>query len=345
MNNTIQNICSYTQSDLKQWFKDNSLPAFRADQILQWIYQRGATDFSEMTNIAKALRERLTEEFAVTTGTVNEVFQCQDGTRKLLLQWPDGAQTETVLMTQGKRITVCISTQVGCPVECVFCASGLGGLQRSLTAGEIVEQVMHADDLLDDGQSISNVVIMGMGEPLANYDNTIKAATIINAPWGLNIGARHITISTIGLPDKIRKLAHEPMQLTLAVSLHAADDQLRSELVPWAKTNPLDELFDAIAYYYKKTHREVTLEYVMLDGINCLPTHAESLINRANSVRCNVNLINYNPVEETGYHPASQATVNDFMDRLTKKGVNVHMRKSKGEEIEAACGQLRRRRS
>lgn len=340
----IENICGYGQGELRQWFKDHSLPTYRADQVLQWIYQRGATDFSAMTNLAAALREYLAGQFVIGTAKVKEVFECQDGTRKILLAWPDGALTETVLMTQGKRITVCISTQVGCPVQCVFCASGLDGLQRSLTAGEIVEQVMQADDLLVGDQAITNVVVMGMGEPLANYDNTLQAVRIINASWGLNIGARHITISTVGLPDKIRQLAHEPLQVTLAVSLHAGDDALRSQLIPWAQKTPLDSLFSALGYYYQQTHREVTLEYIMLDGVNCLPANAESLIRRAHSVRCNVNLINYNPVEGTDYRPASQATVRDFMDRLSKKGVNVHLRKSQGGDVEAACGQLQRRR-
>jgi len=333
--------------DLGEWkrgLEGKSLPGYRGEQIRQWVYQRGVRDFSAMTNLPKDLREMLGESCSLREGELKETLRCEDGTVKLLLYWPDGAMTETVLMFERSRRTVCVSSQAGCPVRCRFCASGLAGLERSLSSGEIVEQVIWAREQLEAEDRISNVVVMGMGEPLANYDATLKAVKIINADWGLGIGARHITISTIGLPDKIRQLAKEPYQITLAVSLHAGNDQLRGELIPWARRYPLENLFEAIDDYYRKTHREVTLEYVMLEGVNSLPRHADELARWAKRSRCNVNLINYNQVEETGYRPVGGERMEEFKERLQSLGVNVHIRKSRGGGIEAACGQLRRRK-
>ena len=214
--------------------REQAVPSYRADQVVQWLYQHGAREWDQMTNLGADLRGRLAGDYAVRTGQLERILCCDDGTVKLLLRWGDGAASETVLMSEGQRRTVCVSSQVGCPVGCAFCASGLTGLERSLEAGEIVEQVLWAREQLGRGERISNVVVMGMGEPLANYDATLKAVSIINADWGLGIGARHITISTIGLAKQIRRLAREPLQVTLAVSLHAADDELRERLVPWA---------------------------------------------------------------------------------------------------------------
>jgi len=329
--------------ELVGWFAANSLARYRADQVLRWVYRHNVSQWSGMGNISGELRGRLAERFCLRGGEIKDTFRCADGTVKLLTQWSDNAATETVLMCDGKRRTVCVSSQIGCAVSCAFCASGLGGLERSLEAGEIVEQVVRAKEQLTDGERISNVVVMGMGEPFANYDNTLKAVRIINADWGLNIGARHITISTIGLPEAIVKLADEPIQVTLAVSLHAGDDELRGQLIPWAKKYKLKELFEAIDYYYRQTHREVTLEYVLLDGVNCLPGDADKVAQLVRQTRCNVNLINYNRVEETGYRPTDMETANAFMQRLGNKGINVHLRKSYGQEITAACGQLRRK--
>ena len=296
-----------------------------------------------MTTLPAGLRADLAEHFSLRRAEVLQTQGSFDTAAKTLLRWPDDALTETVLICVQDRNTVCVSTQVGCPVGCAFCASGLDGLQRNLTAGEIVEQVLWMRDRLAADQRISNVVFMGMGEPLANYDNTIKAARIINADWGGHIAARRITISTIGLPDEIRKLAREPLQITLAVSLHATDDRLRRTIVPWARTIKLEQIFGAIDYYYQQTHREVTLEYVLLDGINCRLEHADTLAGLAKRTRCNVNLINYNSVAGTGFHPASRSAVEAFMQRLLGRGVNCHLRRSAGVQIDAACGQLRRR--
>jgi len=326
---------------LRQWLTDNSQPAYRAEQVLQWVYSHRVSSFDEMSNLPKDLREVLARCWHLRQSSLQSTVNCDDGTVKLLLQWPDQALTETVLISSSRRQTVCISSQVGCPVGCDFCASGKGGLQRSLDAGEMTEQVMRAQELLPADQRISNVVVMGMGEPLANYDSTLKAVKTINASWSLNIGARHITVSTIGIPEGIRKLAREPIQLTLAVSLHAGDDWLRAQLVPWAEKYSLADIFDAIDYYYQQTHREVTLEYTLLAGCNCSPADADKLTRWARRSRCNVNLIKYNPIENSDYQPPSDQAVNVFMRRLQDNGVNVHLRRSRGRNIDAACGQLR----
>jgi len=341
MSTTLKSILSLERQELLGWLAERSYPSYRVDQILEWIYKREIDDYQSMSNVPGELKELLSNNFALRRARLREKHESADHAVKLLLQWPDGALTETVLMKTEKRRTVCVSSQVGCPVQCAFCASGQEGLERSLEAGEIVEQVLWAEGQLEEKERISNIVIMGMGEPLLNYENTIKAMRIINAEWGLGIGARHITLSTIGLPEQIRRLAHEPLQITLAVSLHGGDDELRGHLIPWARKIKIKDIFAAIDYYYENTHREVTLEYVLLDGVNCASRHADSLARWAKGSRCNVNLINYNPVADMPFKAPAPPTVKAFMNRLKEQGVNVHLRRSLGTEIKGACGQLR----
>jgi len=336
-------LLGYYREELRGWLEEHLLPAYRADQILKWVYQNRVCQWEMMSDLPKDLRLRLSEHFIIRQGRLQQQLHSQDDTIKLLIQWVDEALTETVLIREAKRRTVCVSSQVGCAVGCDFCASGKDGLQRSLEAGEIIEQLLWARKELPGEERLSHVVIMGMGEPLANYQNTLKAVKIMNADWGLGIGARHITLSTIGLPRQIRQLAHEPYQITLAVSLHTGDDQLRQKLVPWAKKFSIGKIFDAIDYYYQQTHREVTLEYVMLEGVNCSVVDADKLADWAHKSRCNVNLINYNTVRETGYQAATSATKRTFVQRLKQRGVNVHIRQSRGADTNAACGQLRRK--
>ncbi len=332
------------------------LERYRADQILQWIYRRGAQSFDEMTNLSKALRQRLSEEAVLYTSHVERRAESTDGTVKLLLRWPDGATCECVMIPDGPRRTVCVSTQVGCPVGCAFCASGLHGLERNLTAGEIVEQAMRAWLHLPEDPStrpakssdrprITHVVLMGIGEPLANYAATTSAIRTINADWGMNVGARRITVSTVGLPKQIRRLADEGLQIGLAISLHAPNDALRREIVPWAERTRIDELVQAARDYFDRTGREVTLEYVLLGGINDRPTHARQLVTVAHQMRCNVNLIRYNAVAGLSYERPTRDAAHAFAEILRKAGVNTHLRASRGTDIEAACGQLRRQRS
>ncbi len=336
-------ILDYNKQELAEQFTTYKQPAFRLKQILEWTYHKAVDSFDKMSNLPGSLREMLSRDFSLRSAELVEVTVSADGTKKLLLRWFDGSLTETILMQQDDRRTVCVSTQVGCPVRCSFCASGLDGLERSLTSGEIVEQIFWAAAQLPPGERISNVVIMGMGEPFANYDNTVKALAAINGDWGLNIGARRITVSTVGIPDRIMQFAYEPFQVTLAVSLHAGDDELRARLVPWAKQYSLKDIFDAIDIYFQVTYREVTLEYTMLERVNCRSRDAENLAKWVNAGRCNVNLINYNSVEDCGFIPASKQTVNKFAAQLKSRGVNVNIRKSKGAGINAACGQLRQK--
>lgn len=336
-------LLSLTLEEIRLWLHEQEQPAYRADQIVDWVYQKRVADFSRMVNLPRSLQQCLAEKFVLNRAELMDCMLSDDGTCKLLLRWSTGELTETVMIPDKNRITVCVSSQLGCPVRCAFCASGLNGLERSLQAGEIVEQLLWVARQLEPDQRISNVVVMGMGEPLANYDNVIKAMKIINAPWSLGIGARHITISSVGLPDRIRKLAHEPLQLTLAISLHSGDEAVRKEIIPWANRTSTQELFQAIDYFYQKTHREVTLEYILLDGINNSSVDAKKLASLARKSRCNVNLIHYNEVSELPFKRASSESTQAFKQWLIRLGINAHIRPSRGRDIEAACGQLRRK--
>lgn len=345
-------ILDLTPDELRAELARLEMPGYRAAQVRQWVFARRLDDWAGMTNLSKADRVQLAEHFVIARGRVVAQQAADDGVRKLLLAWPDsapgrgdGSSSETVMIpSDDGRRTACISTQAGCPVGCRFCASGIGGLTRNLSAGEIVEQVWQlARVTLPPAERISNVVIMGIGEPLANYDATVKAVRLINAADGLNIGARKITLSTIGLPAQIRRLAGEDLQITLALSLHAPNQALRAELIPWAAKFPLDQVLAAAREYFDRTGREITLEYVLLDGVNTLPEHADQLADLAHSLRCNVNLIYYNPVEGVPFARAGQAVVRAFREHLTHRGINAHIRASRGLTIDAACGQLRRR--
>ena len=374
-------LLDFDPPHLGEFFAALGEKSFRTKQILEWVYQHGVDSFDAMTNLPKALRDALAGRLDIFTSRVIRRSAGADGVVKLLLQWPDGATSECVMIPDGQRRTACISSQVGCPAGCRFCASGLGGLQRNLRPGEIVEQVLRirAEAVADQsplspipmeftrslpavaggGQSairnnphdpaeasdhrLSNIVLMGLGEPLANYDAVMQAVRTINAPWGLNIGARKITLSTVGLPKQIRRLADEGLQENLALSLHAPTDGLRQELIPWAEKVALADLTDACRHYFENTGREITLEYVLLREVNDRRTHAEQLARLARQLRCNVNLIRYNPVEGLPYErPTGEATA-AFQQCLRDHGVNAHVRTSRGLDIDAACGQLRRR--
>jgi len=347
-------LLGLNQDELRAWLASTGQPPYRADQLIEWIYAKDASSFAAMTNLPKAWRAELEQTAAIARAAVSAESAARDGTRKLLLTWPDGQSVETVWIPEEDRHTVCVSSQVGCPVGCKFCASGMNGVQRNLTAGEIVEQAWRVRRLVrasgpqaksaEDpaGPRLTNIVLMGMGEPLANYDNVVRALRIMNAPWGLGIGARKITLSTVGLPQQIRRLAGEGLQLNLALSLHAADEELRRELIPWGKV-PLRELLEACAYYFKKTGREITLEYVLLEGVNTRPQDAAKLAVVARGLRCNVNLLRYNPVPGVPFARPSAEQAFEFQRLLRERGVNAHVRTSRGADVDAACGQLRRR--
>ncbi len=334
------------QDELRDWFVAQGQPRYRADQVGDWVFAKGAEDFEQMTNLGKPLRSWLAGRCDIYRSTVTRAAVSEDGTQKLLLTFADGAAVETVWIPDGQRQTACLSSQVGCPVGCRFCASGLDGVQRNLTAGEIVEQALRVRGLirrtLEDPQArLTNIVMMGMGEPLANYAAVVKAIRILNAPWGLGIGARKITVSTVGLPAQIRKLAEEELQLNLALSLHAPDDELRRQLIPWGKV-PIADLLEACEYYFRRTGREVTLEYVLLAGVNDLPEHAQRLAPLARRLRANINLLRYNPVPGLAYQRPTAEAAFEFQQRLRELGANAHVRSSRGQDIAAACGQLRR---
>ncbi len=341
---TRRHILDLDLDGLRAFFAEFGEKSFRAQQVFEWVFEKGVYSFDAMTNLSKALRVSLDERLAVLTSEIVRRSESRDGTIKLLLRWPDGATSECVMIPDETRRTACISSQVGCPVGCRFCASGIGGLQRNLTAGEIIEQVLRVRaEAEQSGERLSNVVFMGLGEPLANYDAVMAAVRTINAEWGANIGARKITISTVGLPKQMRRLAEEGLQLNLALSLHAPTDALREKLIPWAEKIELTELTQACRYYFETTGREITLEYILLDEVNDRLTHAEQLARFCRQFRCNVNLIRYNPVEGLPYgRPQSDAAM-AFQKSLRDHGVNSHLRKSRGLDIDAACGQLRRK--
>jgi len=328
-------------------------PTYRARQVVGWIFQRLVTDFEEMTDLPAALRERLDREYSILAARELDRSMAADGTIKTLLQWPDGATTETVMIPSEdrrsggparQRRTVCLSTQVGCDVGCRFCASGIGGAQRNLSVGEVVEQALRvAQHLEEQGDRLSHVVFMGMGEPLANYDVTVAAVRHLNARWGLGLAQRRITVSTVGLPTQIERLSQEGLQITLALSLHAPNDELRRDLIPWASGVPLARLLTACETYFRSTRREVTLEYCLLANTNDSQEHAAQLAAIARRLQAHVNLLLYNPVENLPFSRPTKARAHGFLAELRRLGVNAHLRQSRGLETDAACGQLRRR--
>jgi 23S rRNA (adenine2503-C2)-methyltransferase len=313
------------------------LPAYRGRQIVAWI-ERGAGSFEEMTDLPKDLRAALPERLRLTASETAEVHESPDGTRKLLVRMEDGALVECVLIPEGKRLTLCLSSQVGCPAGCAFCASGLLGLTRSLLAHEIYEQLYHAGRAAGGADRISNVVMMGMGEPLLNFDAVVSAIPL------LGLSARRITVSTVGLPDRMRRLAGTGLKVNLAVSLHAPDDETRNRLVPVNRKFGVREVVRAAREYFDETGRDVTFEYILIDGMNADDAHAKSLVRLLGRGHLNVNLIPLNPVEGLPFLPPPDDRVEAFRRRLEQAGIPTHVRRPRGREIDAACGQLRLRR-
>ncbi len=318
-------------------------PAYRARQVLDWVVRRRAISFDAMTDLPRGLRGELDEAWTVFGTRVAYHDVAPDGTDKLVVACRDGRRIECVLMAEGPRRTVCISTQVGCAMRCVFCASGLRGVERNLDAVEIVEQVLHMRNLLPPDETVTHIVVMGMGESLANLDNLAAALDRICSPDdGLGIGQRRVTISTVGLPEKIRKLAAMDRQYHLAVSLHAPTEELRNELVPVNEAIGLSAVLEAADAYFERTGRQVTYEYVMLGGINDRPAEARALARLLAARRAHVNLIPYNPVAGLPYARPEPESVDRFVAALRERGISVTVRKTKGRAIDAACGQLRR---
>ncbi|OMP68555.1 23S rRNA (adenine(2503)-C(2))-methyltransferase RlmN [Domibacillus epiphyticus] len=335
-------IYSLELHEMKDWLTENGEKPFRAEQIFDWLYVKRAKSVDEMTNLSKTLREKLEVHFAFTVLKTAIQQESADGTIKFLFELHDGYSIETVLMRHDYGNSICVTTQVGCRIGCTFCASTLGGLKRNLEAGEIVAQVVKVQQALDEvGERVSSVVIMGIGEPFDNYDEMMSFLNIINHDKGLNIGARHITVSTSGIVPKIYKFADEKTQINFAVSLHAPNDELRTKLMPINRAYKLKDLMEAIRYYTEKTGRRISFEYGLFGGENDSVAHAEELAGLIKGIKCHVNLIPVNYVPERNYVRTPRNKIFEFEKTLKKNGVNVTIRREQGTDIDAACGQLR----
>ncbi|MEQ6856671.1 23S rRNA (adenine(2503)-C(2))-methyltransferase RlmN [Lysinibacillus capsici] len=340
--NLKESIYSLQPHQLEEWLKENGEKPFRAAQIFDWLYNKRVKTFEEMSNLSKGLREKLTANFALSTLSTIIKQESKDGTIKFLFQLQDGYSIETVLMRHDYGNSVCVTTQVGCRIGCTFCASTLGGLKRHLLAGEIVEQVVKVQQTLDElGERVSHIVIMGIGEPFDNYDAMMNFLKVINHEKGLNIGARHITVSTSGIVPKIYQFADEQLQINFAVSLHAPNQEARQKLMPIARAYKLEELMEAVRYYTKKTGRRVSFEYGLMSGENDSVEIAEELSALIKGIKCHVNLIPVNYVPERDYVRTSRSQIFAFEKTLKKNGINVTIRREQGSDIAAACGQLR----
>jgi 23S rRNA (adenine2503-C2)-methyltransferase len=335
-------IYSLRLEELKEWLVSKGDKAFRAEQIYDWLYKKRVGSFEDMTNLSKSLRDELENSFVLTT--LNTIIQktSSDGTIKFLFELQDGKSIETVLMRHEYGNSVCVTTQVGCRIGCTFCASTLGGLKRNLEAGEIVAQVVKVQQVLDEtDERVSSVVIMGIGEPFDNYDSMLSFLKIINHEKALNIGARHITVSTSGIIPKIYQFADEDMQINFAISLHAPNSELRSRLMPINRAYKLPDLMEAVRYYIEKTGRRISFEYGLFGNVNDQIEHAEELANLVKGIKCHINLIPVNYVPERDYVRTPKAQIFKFEKALKDRGVNVTIRREQGHDIEAACGQLR----
>ncbi len=335
-------IKSMTLEELKEELKQRGLPAFRAGQIYQWMHQKLAADFEDMTNLSKDLRKELKETYDYICLEPVRVQESKlDGTKKYLFRLADGNFVESVFMRYQHGNSVCISSQVGCKMGCRFCASTLDGFERNLLPSEMLDQIYAITR--STGERISNVVVMGTGEPLDNLENLVRFIRLLTNEDGLHISQRNITVSTCGLVPKIYKLAEENLQITLALSLHATTNEKRKELMPIANTYALDEVLKACGDYYKQTGRRITFEYSLVGGVNDTQADAQELIKIAKTYAGHVNLIPVNPIKERNYKRGSKQEILAFKNKLEKNGINVTIRREMGQDIDGACGQLRRR--
>ncbi|MBE5852384.1 MAG: 23S rRNA (adenine(2503)-C(2))-methyltransferase RlmN [Lachnospiraceae bacterium] len=335
-------IKSLTCSELEREMEKIGEKKFRAKQLYEWLHVKLAKDFSEMTNLSKALQEKCREHFELTVLSKVTMQESKiDGTRKYLFGLSDGNVVESVLMRYKHGNSVCISSQVGCRMGCRFCASTLDGLVRNLTPAEMLEQIYGITR--DIGERVSNIVVMGTGEPMDNYDNLVKFVRMITDEKGLNISQRNITVSTCGIVPNMKKLADEKFQITLALSLHAVTDEKRKELMPIANKYSISELMEACRYYFEQTGRRITFEYSLVGGVNDTQADAEGLVKLARPLNCHVNLIPVNPIKERDYVESEKQCIQAFQNKLEKNRINVTIRREMGRDIDGACGQLRRR--
>ncbi len=337
-------LLNFTLDGLKAWLSEHGQPSYRAQQILAGVLQRRAADFDAMTDLPKALRTLLAEHFQIFRSTIATKQTADDGTEKLLIELADGNRIECVMLRDGERRSICISSQVGCAMGCVFCASGLDGVERNLTTGEIVEQIVRLQNLLHPDERISHIVMMGMGEPLANLDRVLPALNIAkDSKIGFGISPRRITISTVGIPRAIDRLADENSPFQLAVSLHAPNDELRSKIVPVNLRTGIDAILASAERYFESTRRRLTFEYVLLGGMNDSEECADELVRLLRGKVAMLNVIPYNPVPGLPYQTPAAKTIHRFREILLDGGINVMFRQKKGDAIQAACGQLRRK--
>ena len=335
------NLKSMTQSEIGAVFQELGLPAFRAKQVYSWLH-KGVRSYDEMTNLPKSLRDVLSEKYPIhPPKVVRKQESAKDGTIKYLWQLQDGNCVETVLMRYRYGNTVCISTEVGCGMGCAFCASTIGGLVRRLEPYEMLDEVLFTQ--VDSGQTVSHVVLMGIGEPLDNFDNVMRFLELVNSPEGLNISMRHISLSTCGLVPKIDALAQRKLQLSLAISLHGPNDEIRGRLMPVNRAYPMDQLLAACRRYYAATSRRIHFEYAMIDGVNDSEDNAKELLQRLKGLPAHVNMIPLNHVEESPLKPSSRTAVARFQKILEAGGVTATVRRTLGGDIDASCGQLRRK--
>lgn len=337
----MKDIKAMLPDELAAELRNLGEPAYRAKQIFQWL-TRGVTSFEEMTNLSKPLREKLSSNYFIPSlKMLRKQVSAHDGTIKYLWELPDGNAVETVVMRYHHGNTVCISSQVGCRQGCAFCASTIGGLIRGLESSEMLEEVLSSQR--ESGLRISNIVLMGIGEPLDNFDSVVRFLRLVNHPEGANIGMRHISLSTCGLIERFDDLAALDLQLTLSVSLHAPDDETRSKIMPANRGRGVDALIDACERYYRKTGRRISFEYAMIDGVNDTPKHAQLLARHAKRISAHVNLIPLNHVEERAFRPSTPEHLAQFIHLLEREGVNVTVRRSLGGDVDASCGQLRKK--
>lgn len=339
-----KDIKSLNNEELAEWVRENSLPAFRAKQIFSWLHKSGVSDFSEMSNVSKELRNKLSEEFYISSCEIeNKYVSAIDGTVKYLFRLSDGEFLETVIMKYKYGYTICVSSQVGCKMGCRFCASTLAGFKRNLTAGEIESQLHSAQK--DLGIRISHIVLMGIGEPLDNFDNVLRFIENVNSEDGLNISVRNITLSTCGIVPRIKDLMKHDLQLTLTISLHAPNDEIRSKIMPVNDRWKINEVIAACREYAEFTSRRVSFEYTLIKDVNDTPECAEELSKLLKGMLCHVNLIPVNNVEERKNIRSSDKSVNKFLHILQKNGINATIRRTLGSDINASCGQLRRKKT
>jgi 23S rRNA (adenine2503-C2)-methyltransferase len=338
----MKSIFDLSFKELEKVLIDCKQERFHARQIFAWLYKKGISDFASMSDIPSNLRDKLRENFPIFSTKITEHLYSRDGTEKFLFELNDGNFIEAVSIPAEKRVTGCISTQVGCKFACRFCASGILGFKRNLTSDEMIEEVLYSKNK-SKNKKLTHLVFMGIGEPLDNYDNVLKAIRIINSPEGLNIGARRITVSTCGIIPGIKRLSAEGLQVELSISLHAPDDETRSQIMPVNKKYPVTELIKACKDYIKKTNRQITFEYVLIKNLNSDLQNAQKLSKILRGLNCKVNLIPCNPIKELNIEPPNKLEILLFKDYLLKEGINATLRKPRGQDIEAACGQLRLR--